>query len=99
MPFRNAPGDSASPPYAYIASRAWRTLSADKADASLAVRSSATAEDLPDAYFAGQHESYLNVQGEADLLHAVHKFFASLFTDRGINYGEEQVVEELKVAL
>ncbi|HET6793407.1 MAG TPA: PEP/pyruvate-binding domain-containing protein, partial [Acidimicrobiales bacterium] len=52
-------------------------------DVSLAVRSSATAEDLPDASFAGQQETYLNVQGEESLLDACRRCFASLFTDRG----------------
>src|SRR5579883_1586397 len=57
---------------------------ADPAD--VAVRSSATAEDLPDASFAGQQETYLNVQGRAALLEAVKRCFASLFTDRAISY-------------
>ena len=52
----------------------------------VAVRSSATAEDLPDASFAGQQETYLNVQGNQALLDAVRKCFASLFTDRAISY-------------
>jgi pyruvate, water dikinase len=52
----------------------------------LAVRSSATAEDLPGASFAGQHETFLNVQGKAELIEAVHKCYASLFTDRAIDY-------------
>ncbi len=78
---------------------AWRTLCANQPDASLAVRSSATAEDLPDASFAGQHESFLNIQGEADLLQAVQKCFASLFTDRAIKYREDKGFEHLKVAL
>ena len=51
---------------------------------SLAVRSSATAEDLPNASFAGQQESYLNVQGEENLIAACHRCYASLFTDRAI---------------
>ena len=52
----------------------------------VAVRSSATAEDLPDASFAGQQETYLNVQGDAALLEACRRCFASLFTDRAISY-------------
>jgi pyruvate,water dikinase len=52
----------------------------------VAVRSSATAEDLPDASFAGQQETYLNVNGEADLLAACRRCYASLFTDRAISY-------------
>lgn len=53
---------------------------------SVAVRSSATAEDLPTASFAGQHESFLNVKGEQDLLDAIKKCYASLYTDRAIKY-------------
>jgi hypothetical protein len=56
------------------------------ADHSFAVRSSATAEDLPAASFAGQQETYLNVQGEEQLLEAVKKCWASLFTDRAVTY-------------
>lgn len=52
----------------------------------VAVRSSATAEDLPSASFAGQHESYLNIRGEQALLNAVQQCFASLYTDRAIKY-------------
>ncbi len=55
----------------------------------VAVRSSATAEDLPEASFAGQHESFLNVRGEAAVLDAVRRCYASLFTDRAIRYREE----------
>src|SRR3989344_8215983 len=57
---------------------------------SVAVRSSATAEDLPEASFAGQQETYLNVQGEKELLRAVKNCLASLFTDRAISYREGQ---------
>ncbi|PRX42614.1 phosphoenolpyruvate synthase [Planifilum fimeticola] len=63
--------------------QAWTRLGTDHA---FAVRSSATAEDLPAASFAGQQETYLNVQGEEQLLEAVKKCWASLFTDRGIVY-------------
>ncbi len=66
---------------------------------SVAVRSSATAEDLPEASFAGQHESYLNVQSEDELLEAWKKCVASLFTDRAIKYREENNFEHMKVAL
>jgi pyruvate, water dikinase len=52
----------------------------------VAVRSSATAEDLPDASFAGQQDTYLNINGVQDVIKAVHKCFASLFTDRAISY-------------
>jgi pyruvate,water dikinase len=57
-------------------------------DVDVAVRSSATAEDLPDASFAGQQETYLNVRGPGALIDAVRKCFASLFTDRAISYRE-----------
>ena len=56
----------------------------------VAVRSSATAEDLPDASFAGQQETYLNIRGERDLLYACRKCFASLFTNRAISYREDK---------
>jgi pyruvate,water dikinase len=64
-----------------------------------AVRSSATAEDLPHASFAGQQESFLNVSGEDDILEAVKECYASLFTDRAITYREEQGFDHMKVAL
>ncbi|GAA0550569.1 phosphoenolpyruvate synthase [Chitinophaga japonensis] len=67
--------------------------------AAVAVRSSATAEDMPQASFAGQHESYLNVTGEAALLEAVRRCFASLYTDRAIKYREDNGFEHSKVAL
>jgi len=66
---------------------------------SVAVRSSATAEDLPDASFAGQQETYLNVVGEKDLLLAVKKCVSSLFTDRAISYREAKGFEHMSVAL
>ncbi|SMD01779.1 phosphoenolpyruvate synthase [Pedobacter africanus] len=65
----------------------------------VAVRSSATAEDLPDASFAGQHDSFLNVKGSAALLYAVRKCFASLYTDRAIKYREDKGFEHDKVFL
>ncbi|MCW3837316.1 phosphoenolpyruvate synthase [Sphingomonas canadensis] len=65
----------------------------------VAVRSSATAEDLPDASFAGQQESFLNVRGERELLDACRRCFASLFTDRAISYRETKGFDHLKVAL
>jgi pyruvate, water dikinase len=65
----------------------------------VAVRSSATAEDLPEASFAGQHESYLNIRGDNDLLEAVKKCFASLYTDRAIKYREDKGFPHEKVAL
>ncbi len=66
---------------------------------SVAVRSSATAEDLPTASFAGQHESYLNVQGEEQLLDATRRCFASLFTDRAIHYRLDKGFDHFKIAL
>jgi pyruvate,water dikinase len=71
----------------------------DNSDQRVAVRSSATAEDLPDASFAGQHESYLNVQGHTALLYAVKKCFASLYTDRAIKYREDKGFDHNKVFL
>jgi len=65
----------------------------------VAVRSSATAEDLPDASFAGQQESYLNVRNAKDLLSSCHKCFASIFTDRAICYREEKGFDHFDVAL
>jgi pyruvate,water dikinase len=65
----------------------------------VAVRSSATAEDLPTASFAGQHESFLNIRGGSELLLAVHRCFISLFTDRAIKYREDNHFEHMKVAL
>ena len=62
------------------------TLSAGNADATFAVRSSATAEDLPDASFAGQQETFLNVHGIDDILHKIREVFASLYNDRAISY-------------
>ena len=65
----------------------------------VAVRSSATAEDLPNASFAGQQETYLNVKGIENLLNSVKKCFASLFTDRAISYRETFGFDHFKVAL
>ncbi|NML46039.1 phosphoenolpyruvate synthase [Ramlibacter sp. G-1-2-2] len=65
---------------------AFEKLSGGNAQASFAVRSSATAEDLPDASFAGQQETFLNVQGIADVLHKMKEVFASLYNDRAISY-------------
>jgi len=65
----------------------------------VAVRSSATAEDLPEASFAGQQETYLNVQGGAALLDSCRRCFASLFTDRALSYREEHGFDHLKIAL
>ncbi|SEC14488.1 phosphoenolpyruvate synthase [Burkholderia sp. WP9] len=65
----------------------------------VAVRSSATAEDLPDASFAGQQETFLNVRGERALLEACRRCYASLFTDRAISYRQAKGFDHLKVAL
>src|SRR5206468_4001523 len=68
-------------------------------DVDVAVRSSATAEDLPDASFAGQQESYLNIKGEHALLEAIKEAFASLFTNRAISYRVDKKFDHFKVAL
>ena len=65
---------------------AFTTLSAGNREASFAVRSSATAEDLPDASFAGQQETFLNVMGIEEILHKIREVFASLYNDRAISY-------------
>lgn len=65
----------------------------------VAVRSSATAEDMPNASFAGQFETFLNIKGEEELLTAVKKCLASLFNDRAIAYKEEKGFSQLKIAL
>jgi pyruvate,water dikinase len=65
----------------------------------VAVRSSATAEDLPEASFAGQQETFLNIRGEAALLDACKRCYASLFTDRAISYREHHGFDHLRVAL
>ncbi|MEQ1881729.1 MAG: PEP/pyruvate-binding domain-containing protein, partial [Burkholderiales bacterium] len=69
------------------------------AGASFAVRSSATAEDLPDASFAGQQETYLNIHGVENVLEAVHHVFASLYNDRAISYRVHQGFTHAEVAL
>ncbi|MGA8296989.1 MAG: phosphoenolpyruvate synthase [Acidimicrobiales bacterium] len=68
-------------------------------DLSVAVRSSATAEDLPNASFAGQQETFLNIRGEDHLLDACRRCFASMFTDRAIHYRVDQGFDHFKVAL
>lgn len=70
-----------------------------KQDADVAVRSSATAEDLPDASFAGQQETFLNIRGDAALLNACRRCYASLFTDRAISYRQAKGFDHVKVAL
>jgi pyruvate,water dikinase len=79
--------DAPMPPMLEAAIRsAFATLTADDKDASYAVRSSATAEDLPDASFAGQQETFLNVSGIEDVLLKIKEVFASLYNDRAISY-------------
>ncbi|SPO01804.1 uncharacterized protein DNG_04477 [Cephalotrichum gorgonifer] len=79
---------------------AYREMSAKAGikDLSVAVRSSATAEDLPEASFAGQQESFLNVSGENAVLDACRRCYASLFTDRAISYRQTQGFDHLMVA-
>ncbi|WP_031432428.1 phosphoenolpyruvate synthase [Methylomarinum vadi] len=80
--------------------RAYQQLQQQYGDElSLAVRSSATAEDLPTASFAGQQDTYLNVNGSAELLEACRRCFASLFTDRAIHYRIDQGFDHFSVAL
>ena len=78
---------------------ALRELTQGRAELAVAVRSSATAEDLPEASFAGQQETFLNVRGEAAVLEAIHEVFASLFTDRAISYRVHQGFDHAAVAL
>lgn len=79
---------------------AYRELSGGIAGgADVAVRSSATAEDLPNASFAGQQETFLNVHGEAQLIDTCRRCFASLFTDRAISYRQDQGFDHFQVAL
>ncbi|MFQ3334220.1 MAG: pyruvate,water dikinase [Woeseiaceae bacterium] len=78
--------------------REWQEMSGGK-DIAVAVRSSATAEDLPDASFAGQQETYLNIRGLENLITALHHVYASLFTDRAIAYRVHQGFDHSLVAL
>ena len=71
----------------------------DKRALDVAVRSSATAEDLPEASFAGQQQTFLNISGEDAVVDACRKCCASLFTDRAINYREARNFDHLKIAL
>jgi pyruvate,water dikinase len=81
--------------------QAYRDLAVSRGERmpAVAVRSSATAEDLPEASFAGQQETFLNVRGEAALLDAVRACFASLYTDRAISYREAHGIDQIRVAL
>ncbi|HBO95838.1 MAG TPA: phosphoenolpyruvate synthase [Gammaproteobacteria bacterium] len=78
---------------------AYQKLQDGNDNMSVAVRSSATAEDLPDASFAGQQETFLNINGIDNVLHAVKEVFASLFNDRAISYRVHQGFEHRQVAL
>jgi pyruvate, water dikinase len=78
---------------------AYATLSGGSTTASFAVRSSATAEDLPDASFAGQQESFLNVMGIEEVLHKMKEVFASLYNDRAISYRVHKGFAHADVAL
>ena len=71
----------------------------DRSDVDVAVRSSATAEDLPDASFAGQQETYLNVRGDQALLESCKKCFASLFTNRAISYRVDKGFDHFSIGL
>ncbi|KKU80668.1 MAG: Phosphoenolpyruvate synthase [Candidatus Gottesmanbacteria bacterium GW2011_GWA1_47_8] len=77
----------------------YHSLKGGIANPLVAVRSSATAEDLPEASFAGQQETYLNVQGEANLIQAIRNAWASLFEARAVFYRQTQGFDHLKVAL
>ena len=79
--------------------KAYNKLNEDGNEKEVAVRSSATAEDLPEASFAGQHESFMNVKGEDEVVRNVKKCIASLFTNRAIKYREDNNFEHMKVAL
>jgi pyruvate, water dikinase len=92
--------DAPFPPALDAAVRAaYATLAADNPGASFAVRSSATAEDLPDASFAGQQETFLNVQGIDDVLSKMREVFASLYNDRAISYRVHKGYAHADVAL
>ena len=80
---------------------AYRILSQEynMEEADVAVRSSATAEDLPDASFAGQQDTYLSVQGQTELIHYIKSCMASLFTDRAVSYRASRGFDHFKVAL
>jgi len=80
--------------------QAYRQLESEYgAKVAVAVRSSATAEDLPSASFAGQHESFLNVSGDDEVFDACRRCFASIFTDRAISYRVDNGFDHFKVAL
>jgi pyruvate,water dikinase len=93
-------GAAALPPaLAGAIAEAYAALEPDAPDATWAVRSSATAEDLPEASFAGQQETFLNINGLDNILHAVKEVFASLYNDRAISYRVHQGFQHEEVAL
>jgi len=79
--------------------QAYQAMASDGNDVTVAVRSSATAEDLPDASFAGQQETYLNIRGIEQVLQSIKLVFASLFNDRAISYRVHQGFEHADVSL
>ncbi len=79
--------------------KSYKQMATEGMDATVAVRSSATAEDLPDASFAGQQETFLNIKGINQVLHAIKLVFASLFNDRAISYRVHQGFDHAEVAL
>jgi pyruvate,water dikinase len=91
-------GGTISPEFSEAVTISYKQLSGDTYR-EVAVRSSATAEDLPDASFAGQHETFLNVKGENEVVEAVKKCFASLYTDRAIKYREDKGFKHHDIAL
>jgi pyruvate,water dikinase len=87
-----------SPYFSKDIENAYQDLCGDE-EVAVAVRSSATAEDLPDASFAGQHDTFLNIKGKEAVLKAVKNCFASLYTDRAIKYREDKGFSHDDVAL
>ncbi|SEI38778.1 pyruvate, water dikinase [Allopseudospirillum japonicum] len=87
------------PAFEAALAKAYQALAQDQSDFKVAVRSSATAEDLPDASFAGQQETFLNIQGFEQVKTAVHEVFASLFNDRAISYRVHHGFDHALVAL
>src|SRR5258706_3722854 len=90
---------SLSPALEHDVRTAYERLAAQSPDATFAVRSSATAEDLPDASFAGQQETFLNINGLDNVLHAIREVFASLYNDRAIAYRVHKGFADTQIAL
>ena len=88
-----------SPDFEAAVRAEYARVAGDSPDASWAVRSSATAEDLPDASFAGQQETFLNVHGIEEVLHKMKEVFASLYNDRAISYRVHKGFSHAEVAL